>query len=130
MTSVLESIDSDAARKKEEVRAMLYLDGASNVPALTAYMLNSALDRQAIAPMWEVKTARLQQEVGDPNAGLTEEERAGQLAAPITGANRGKLIVCYELNSYLRNGYKDYRHISCMQPSRSAANEAGWRDAA
>ncbi|MFC5521441.1 NlpC/P60 family protein [Polaromonas jejuensis] len=71
-----------------EVRAMLYLDGASNVPALTAYMLNSALDRQAIAPMWEVKTARMQQEAGDPNAGLTEEERAAKAghAAPLDAA--------------------------------------------
>ncbi|UUZ65416.1 hypothetical protein LP417_13320 [Polaromonas sp. P1-6] len=71
-----------------EVRAMLYLDGASNVPALTAYMLNSALDRQAIAPMWEVKTAKMQQEAGDPNAGLTEEERAAKAghAAPLDAA--------------------------------------------
>ncbi|MGH6640326.1 MAG: hypothetical protein ACREBY_17220, partial [Polaromonas sp.] len=61
-----------------EERAMLYLEGAANVPPLNAYMLNSALKRQAIAPLWEVKTAKLQQEAGDPNAGLTEEERAAK----------------------------------------------------
>ena len=43
---------------------------------------------QAIAPLWEVKTARLQQDAGDPNAGLTEEERAAKagLAAPLDAA--------------------------------------------
>jgi YD repeat-containing protein len=39
-------------------------------------MVDSALERQAIAPMWEVRTARLQQDADDPDAGLTEEERA------------------------------------------------------
>ena len=61
-----------------ELRAMLTLTGAPNFPQLNAYMLNSALDRQAIAPMWEVKTARMQETAGDPNAGLTEEERAAK----------------------------------------------------
>lgn len=41
-------------------------------------MVDSAIERQAIAPMWEVQTARMQQDIGDPNAGLTEEERAGR----------------------------------------------------
>jgi hypothetical protein len=41
-------------------------------------LVNSALERNAIAPMWEVRTARLQQDAGDPNAGLTEEERAAR----------------------------------------------------
>jgi Ca2+-binding RTX toxin-like protein len=47
-------------------------------------MVDSSLARQAIAPMWEVQTARMQQDQGDPNAGLTEEQRAskrGELAA-------------------------------------------------
>nr|WP_315240818.1 cadherin-like domain-containing protein [uncultured Albidiferax sp.] len=47
-------------------------------------MIISAVQRGAIAPLWEVQTARMQQDAGDPNAGLTEEERAaraGQLAA-------------------------------------------------
>ena len=61
-----------------ELRAMLTLSGAPNYPQLNAYMLNSALDRQAIAPLWEVKTAKMQEIAGDPNAGLTEEERAAK----------------------------------------------------
>lgn len=61
-----------------ELRAMLTLTGAPNYPQLNAYMLNSALQRQAIAPLWEVKTARMQETAGDPNAGVTEEERAAK----------------------------------------------------
>ena len=54
-------------------------------------MVRSALSRGAIAPQWEVQTAKLQTDAGDPKAGLTEEERAGrdgQLAAPITGTTQ------------------------------------------
>lgn len=54
-------------------------------------MVRSALSRGAIAPLWEVQTAKLQTDAGDPKAGLTEEERAGrdgQLAAPITGTTQ------------------------------------------
>ena len=61
-----------------KLRGMLTLTGAPNYPQLNAYMLNSALDRQAIAPLWEVKTARMQETAGDPNAGVTEEERAAK----------------------------------------------------
>jgi Ca2+-binding RTX toxin-like protein len=60
-----------------EERAMLTLPGA-DVPALVAYMLNSALQRGALAPLWEVRTAKMQEQAGDPNAGLTEEERAAK----------------------------------------------------
>jgi len=52
--------------------------------------LRSALARGAIAPLWEVQTAALQTQAGDPMAGITEEERAGRaglLAAPITAAD-------------------------------------------
>jgi Ca2+-binding RTX toxin-like protein len=57
--------------------------------SLLERMVVSAIEREAIAPMWEVNTARLQQDNGDPNAGLTEEVRAsrrGQLAQvdPVT----------------------------------------------
>lgn len=54
-------------------------------------MARAALSRGAIAPMWEVNTAKLQTDAGDPKAGLAEEERAGRdghLAAPITGASQ------------------------------------------
>jgi Ca2+-binding RTX toxin-like protein len=50
--------------------------------------LESALARGAIAPEWEVQTAEMQTQIGDPQAGLTEVERAGRagdLAAPETG---------------------------------------------
>ena len=45
----------------------------------------TSLAREAVAPMWEVQTARLQQDAGDPNAGLTEELRGARrgLLAPI-----------------------------------------------
>jgi Ca2+-binding RTX toxin-like protein len=46
--------------------------------SLLERMVVSAIDREAIAPMWEVNTARLQQDNGDPNAGLTEEVRAAR----------------------------------------------------
>jgi len=47
-------------------------------------MVDGALAREAIAPMWEVRTARLQQDNNDPDAGLTEEERDANhgLSAP------------------------------------------------
>uniref|UniRef100_UPI003D0C101E Ig-like domain-containing protein n=1 Tax=Sedimenticola sp. TaxID=1940285 RepID=UPI003D0C101E len=51
-------------------------------------MIYSALDREAIAPMWEVETAKMQTDAGDPKAGLTEEARAGRagkLATPVEG---------------------------------------------
>lgn len=53
--------------------------------SLLERMVVSAIDREAIAPMWEVNTARLQQDIGDPNAGLTEEVRAARrgLLAPV-----------------------------------------------
>lgn len=56
--------------------------------SLIEAIIRSALGREAIAPLWEVQTARMQTEAGDPRAGLREEERAGrdsQLALPLTG---------------------------------------------
>ena len=63
---------------------------------LTETLVYSALERGALAPMWEVRTARLQQDAGDPNAGLTEEERLALEAnavvvnptAPVGGGDR------------------------------------------
>lgn len=52
-------------------------------------MLAAALDREAIAPIWEVQTARQQQDRADTQAGLAEVLRAaaqGQLAAPVPGS--------------------------------------------
>lgn len=65
-----------------------------------AYIRN-ALERGAIAPQWEVETAALQTRAGDPNAGLTEEERAGRagnLAAAPAGATQTWRPVMLDLN--------------------------------
>jgi len=51
---------------------------------LNEQFIYSALGREAIAPQWEVDTARLQTQANDPQAGLTELQRAqrsNQLAA-------------------------------------------------
>jgi len=51
---------------------------------LNEQFIYSALGREAIAPQWEVDTARLQTQAHDPQAGLTELQRAqrnDQLAA-------------------------------------------------
>ena len=64
-------------------------------------MVRSALSRGAIAPMWEVETAKAQTDAGDPRAGLSEEERAGrdgQLAPPITGATQTFRPVALDLD--------------------------------
>jgi Ca2+-binding RTX toxin-like protein len=52
--------------------------------SLSERMIRVALERGAVAPLWEVQTAALQTLMGDPMAGLTEEERAGRagLLAP------------------------------------------------
>jgi hypothetical protein len=52
--------------------------------SLSERMIRVALERGAVAPLWEVQTAALQTQAGDPMAGLTEEERAGRagLLAP------------------------------------------------
>ena len=41
-------------------------------------LVMSAYNRQAIAPLWEVRTAKLQGDAGAVNAGLSEEERAAK----------------------------------------------------
>ncbi|HUW50263.1 MAG TPA: hypothetical protein VMV75_04530, partial [Sulfuricella sp.] len=52
--------------------------------SLSERFIRVALARGAVAPMWEVETAAIQTQYGDPQAGLTEEERAGRngLLAP------------------------------------------------
>lgn len=52
-----------------------------------------SLERRAVAPLWEVQTARMQQHAGDPYAGLSELERAGRSGRlapvdPATGERR------------------------------------------
>ncbi|WP_431265325.1 Ig-like domain-containing protein [Roseateles chitinivorans] len=59
-------------------------------PDLFNRLVQSALNRQAIAPMWEVNTARMQQDYGNPEAGLTEEERAARHGWSATTDAAGK----------------------------------------
>lgn len=55
-------------------------------------LVESALKREAIAPQWEVDTARIQQEVGDPNAGLSETERAAKMGLGATYNEAGEPV--------------------------------------
>ena len=56
--------------------------------SMGAALVASAYSRQAIAPMWEVRTAKQQATAGAVNAGLSEEERAAKagLNAPLDSA--------------------------------------------
>ena len=87
---------------------------------MTQQLIESALRRHAIAAQWEVDTARIQQNVGDPNAGLS--------ALRI----EGKTLICYQNNSFLLmlNKSKGYRPISFVTTHRKATNDAFWRKAA
>jgi|GEM_PF-1976622 len=70
--------------------------------SITEAIIISALERNAIAPMWEVETAKMQTDAGDPKAGLTEEARAGgdgQLAAAVTGDTQTFRPVSLDLNN-------------------------------
>lgn len=74
---------------------------AESFVSLGEAIIRSALARGAIAPMWEVNTAKMQTDAGDPKAGLTEEERAardGKLAPTITGDTQTFRPVVLDLN--------------------------------
>lgn len=63
-----------------------YDGNAAYFESLGQYYITNALDRQALAPEWEVQTAEMQAANGLSNAGLTETQRAanlGELAAPL-----------------------------------------------
>ena len=69
--------------------------------SLSERFIRVALARGAVAPMWEVQTAAIQTQYGDPQAGLTEEERAGRngkLAAPVAGDTQTFRAVALDLN--------------------------------
>ncbi|MDD5160514.1 MAG: cadherin-like domain-containing protein [Sulfuricurvum sp.] len=64
-------------------------------------IMSSALYREAIAPMWEVETAKIQTDIGMRNAGLSEEERAakdGKIAVALTGDTQIFRPVVLDLN--------------------------------
>jgi len=105
----------DIADVTPELRSLLSVEGAPiDFRQIDAYMLYSANQRNALAPMWEVRTAKMQSQAGDPNAGLTEEERAA----------------CYEISSWLRTTNNGWRHISFIASPETAANQAYWREVA
>lgn len=54
------------------------------------HLVESALKREAIAAKWEVDTARIQQQVGDPSAGLSEAERAARMGLGATYDQAGE----------------------------------------
>ncbi|HEY9105960.1 MAG TPA: cadherin-like domain-containing protein, partial [Roseateles sp.] len=59
---------------------------------LFSRLVDSAMQREAIAPLWEVKTAKLQQAMGDPDAGLTEEERDAKHGLSASYDSQGHLL--------------------------------------
>lgn len=73
-----------ATEMTPELRALLTLPGLPDYPQLNAYMFNIARERGALAPLWEVQTAKLQGLAGDPNAGLSEQERAAKAGLAAT----------------------------------------------
>ena len=56
-----------------------YTGDASYFQNLQTYYTTNALSRQAVAPLWEVDTARLQDKAHLSNSGLSELERAANL---------------------------------------------------
>lgn len=56
------------------------------------HLVESALKREAIAAKWEVDTARIQQQVGDPSAGLSEAERAARMGLGATYDQAGEPV--------------------------------------
>ena len=85
---------------------------------MTRQLIESGLRRQAIAAQWEVDTARIQQDVGDPNARLSE-----------LSSERNDFIR-YQNSSCLRAVKDGYGPISHLTSRRKAMNEASWRKAA
>jgi hypothetical protein len=71
----------------------MYLAFEINIhAAMEQQTLESALRREAIAPIWEVNTAKLQQDSGDALAGLTEAERAAKSGLGATYDEQGNPV--------------------------------------
>jgi hypothetical protein len=68
--------------------------------AMEQQLLESALRREAIAPIWEDNTAKIQQDSGDELAGLMEAERAARMGLGISyEANTAKIIALCAMNA-------------------------------
>lgn len=94
-------------------------------------IIRSALSRSAIAPMWEVNTAKMQTDAGDPKAGLTEEARAGrdgQLAGEITGDTQTFRPVALDLsgNGMIDTLSKAASGVSFDVDDSGYLKETGW----
>jgi hypothetical protein len=63
-------------------RLQNYQRQAQGYRSLTDQFIYSALSNMALAPDWEVQTARIQTSKGDPLAGLTETQRAQRNPSP------------------------------------------------
>ena len=96
----------------------------------------SALGRQAIAPQWEVDTARLQSLVGEPFAGQTDVQRAahdGQLAPLLAAAATTQSFrpVILDLNGDgVRTVSKDQSHVAFDVDHSGYVKNTGWVDRA
>jgi len=93
-------------------------------------MVRSALERGAIAPLWEVETAKRQTDAGDPKAGLTEEARAGrdgQLAAELTGPTQTFRPVSLDLDGDgIETILKEVSGISFDVDDSGFQKQTGW----
>ncbi len=67
-----------------------------------AEFVDSAPENEAIAPLWEAQTARLQTPMGDASAGLTEYQRAERKGALAVASARRR--GCSGRRSVTRNG--------------------------
>lgn len=71
------------------LRGLLSITSVTNAVGGSAESFQSnveGISRSALVQFWEVQTAKLQTDAGEPKAGITKEEykgRAGQLAAPL-----------------------------------------------
>jgi len=91
-----------------------------------AQFVYSALENDAIAPLWEAQTARLQTLMGDASAGLTEYQRAERkgLLAVASARRRG----CYGRRLVSRNGgrFSGRTRMACLsEGTRLSACEPG-----
>jgi len=93
-------------------------------------VVRSGLSRSAIAPLWEVLTAKIQTDAGDPKAGLTEEERAGrdgQLASPVTGDTQTFRPVMLDLDGDgIETIGKDAANVAFDVDDSGFLKQTGW----
>jgi Ca2+-binding RTX toxin-like protein len=111
-------------------------DPGQRLPFMQALVM-SALERGALSPMWEVKTAKMQQDSGDPNAGLTEEERAakaglsGQVNAETNERDPGQfrpIILDMNGNGQIETVGKDASGVTFDWDASGFQKKVAWTD--